>query len=132
MNKKEEPKIPEPFKPNKHLSDQINQRLADSEIEGGIFLNDLEVGHSLEIETKNRIYILEKRGKEEYYISGHPEYCPEPTRVTISGSTWGGSMLKVGFIGRGMRLEYVIVEKSLPVITTSEIKEIKEFIGKPK
>jgi hypothetical protein len=39
-------------------------------------------------------------------ISGHPEFCPEPIEVRIQGSTWGGSMLKAQFVGRGMRLEY--------------------------
>jgi hypothetical protein len=40
-------------------------------------------------------------------ISGHPEYCPEPVLVAIAGSTWEGSMLKRGFVGRGMHLGFL-------------------------
>ena len=60
-------------------------------------------------------------------ISGHPQYCPEPVQVTIAGSTWGGSMLKVRFIGRGMHLEFHHPAYSAPIIT-SAIQEIFEPI----
>ena len=44
-------------------------------------------------------------GEGAALISGHPEFCPEPTEVQVAGSTWGGSMITTGFLGRGMRLE---------------------------
>jgi hypothetical protein len=43
--------------------------------------------------------------------------------VTIAGSTWGGSMLKVRFIGRGMHLEFHHPAYSTPIVT-SPIQEI--------
>ena len=58
-------------------------------------------------------------------ISGHPKYCPEPVLVAIAGSTWGGSVLKRGFVGRGMHLEFSHPSYRAP-ITTSRIKEIRE------
>lgn len=124
MSKKEKPTTPEPFKPNPHFADTVNRNIIESEIEGGVYLKDLEVGSFLEVETKNRIYTIEKR-KDGFYMSGHPEFCPEPTKVEIPGSTWGGSMLKTGFIGRGMHLEYVVPGKK--PVTTTQIREIKEF-----
>jgi hypothetical protein len=45
--------------------------------------------------------------------------------VTIAGSTWGGSMLKVRFIGRGMHLEFHHPAYSTPIVT-SPIQEIRE------
>jgi len=47
--------------------------------------------------------------------------------VTIAGSTWGGSMLKMRFIGRGMHLEFHHPAYSAPIIT-SPIQEICEPI----
>jgi hypothetical protein len=45
--------------------------------------------------------------------------------VAIAGSTWGGTMLKVRFLGRGMRLEFHHPAYRTPIIT-SPIREIKE------
>ena len=58
-------------------------------------------------------------------ISGHPQYCPEPILVVIAGSTWGGSMLKRRFVGRGMHLEFHHPEYRTPIVTSS-IQEIRE------
>jgi hypothetical protein len=49
-------------------------------------------------------------------------------QVTIAGSTWGGSMLKMRFIGRGMHLEFHHPAYSTPIIT-SAIQEIRERIA---
>ena len=58
-------------------------------------------------------------------LSGHPEFCPEPVQVAISGSTWGGAMLKQRYIGRGMHLEFCHPDYRTPIIT-SRIQEIRE------
>jgi hypothetical protein len=64
-------------------------------------------------------------GESHAFISGHPQYCPEPVLVAIAGSTWGGSMLKLHFLGRGMHLEFHHPEYRTPIIT-STIQEIRE------
>ena len=43
--------------------------------------------------------------------------------VTIDGSNWGGSMLKMSFIGRGMRLEFR--HPQFRTIMTSRIVNIR-------
>jgi hypothetical protein len=58
-------------------------------------------------------------------ISGHPEYCPQPVLVAIAGSTWGGSMLKRRYVGRGMHLEFRHPDYRTPIVT-SRVKEIRE------
>ncbi len=123
------PEIPEPFNPNPHFGDEENRRIIESEMEGGVYLKDLPMGGSLEVETVNTIYSIEKR-EDGFYISGNIKFCPEPTRVNINGSTFGGSMLKMGFIGRGMHLEFILPEGQ--TITTSKIIEIKEFPASKK
>jgi hypothetical protein len=117
-----------------NLSYEINRNIAKSEIEGGCFLFKMDgsqtpgevlpVGKTLLAQTKNTLYRIEKRSESDYYISGHPRYCPEPTKSSIHGSTWGGSMLKVGFVGRGMHLEFSTPEHG--TITTSEIQDVRE------
>lgn len=100
--------IPEPalYEPNPHFSDAVNRNIIQSEIEGGVFLHDLPPGATLSVQTMNRVYTLVLLDDGAAMISGHPQFCPEPVRVQIQGSTWGGSMLKVRYIGRGMLLEY--------------------------
>lgn len=123
-----EPK--QPLQPSNHLSPEINRNIAASEIEGGVWLKDLTVGTVLHIRTRNTSYTLEVRSTPkadgvELLLSGHSRYCPEPRPVHIHGSTWGGSMLKVGFIGRGMHLEFTTDEHP-GVIVTSTIQDITE------
>ncbi|MFI5098810.1 MAG: hypothetical protein ACHQT6_12625, partial [Candidatus Acidiferrales bacterium] len=81
----------------------------------------------LQIRTQHHDYTALLLGEGCALISGHPQYCPQPVQVTIAGSTWGGSMLKVRFIGRGMHLEFHHPAYSKPIIT-SLIQEIREPI----
>ena len=92
--------------PNENLSDEINANIIRSEIEGGVYLRDLPEESTLEVETRNRWYTVVVQRDGQALISGHPEFCPEPVLVYIHGSNWGGSMLKVAYLGRGMHMEY--------------------------
>jgi len=112
------------FQVSPHLSDVVNRRIVASEIEGGVHLGDVRPGTVLEVETQNRAYTIEYQGSGKALISGHPIFCPKPTPVTIHGSTWGGSMIKMGFIGRGMHLEFG--QPDLQSITTSRIVQVRE------
>jgi len=94
------------FQPHKNLSDEINRNIIQSEVEGGVYLRDLGYMATLEVTTRNTRYIIVIDRDGEAWIAGHPRFCPEPVLVHISGSNWGGSMLKVAFIGRGMHLEF--------------------------
>lgn len=115
--------IPNLFEPHPNLSDAVNHNIAQSEIEGGVYLDHLSEGATLEVETQNRWYTIVNRGRGKVLIWGHPKFCPGPTLVRIEGSTWGGSMLKARFIGRGMRLEFR--HPAFRTIVTSRIVEIR-------
>src|SRR5580693_5563757 len=112
------------FQPSPHLADFVNSRIVQSEIEGGVHLRDVLPGTILEVRTQNREYTLQYKGSGQAMISGHPVFCPEPMLVNIHGSTWGGTMLKERFIGRGMCLEFA--PPTTPAITTSVIVEVRE------
>ncbi|HSY99582.1 MAG TPA: hypothetical protein VK788_08805 [Terriglobales bacterium] len=79
----------------------------------------------LRMHTQNTCYEIVVLYGGSAYLSGHPLYCPQPVLVTITGSTWGGSMLKVDFIGRGMHLEFRHPGYPTPIVT-SIIREIRE------
>ena len=108
-----------------NFSDEINHNIIQSEIEGGVYLNDLPEGAKLEVRTENTAYQLVNCGGHQVMIAGHPEFCPEPVRVQVNGSSWGGSMLKVAFIGRGMHLEFH--HPRFNTVVTSRIVEIRDL-----
>jgi hypothetical protein len=105
------------------FSDEVNRNIAQSEIEGGVHLDELSEGAVLEVETQHHLYTIVKHTSGHALISGHPSYCPHPVPVRITGSTWGGSMLKLGFIGRGMHLEFC--HPTYYTITTSRVVDIR-------
>ena len=109
---------------SRNFSDIVNRRIIQSEIEGGVHLGDLPEGFALEVETENRSYQLVVHDDGSADICGHPVFCPRPVKVNIHGSSWGGSMLKVAYIGRGMHLEFHHPEYQ--TITTSRIVEIRQ------
>jgi len=115
--------IPKPFTPHPSLSDEVNRNIVQSEIEGGVYLDDLAEGAVLEVETQHHWYTIVISGRGQELISGHPQYCPGPVPVRIAGSTWGGSMLKLRFIGRGMYIEFQ--HPTYPRIVTSRVVDIR-------
>ena len=111
------------FEPHPNLADSVNDNIIRSEVEGGANLNSLTTGTVLEVRTVHRNYHIEYRGEGQALISGHPRFCPRPTLVRITGSTWGGAMLWLRYIGRGMHLEF-----AHPVygrIITSAISDVR-------
>ena len=123
MDSRRTGQAPNLYAPVPVFSDEINRKIIQSEVEGGVHLKDLPEGAELEVETENRSYHIVLCDKGQAMISGHPQFCPNPIRVHIRGSSWGGSMLKVAYLGRGMHLEFGHPE--FHTITTSRIREIR-------
>jgi hypothetical protein len=117
---------PHLFRPHPNLSDEVNRHLVQSQIEGGVRVEDLVPGSWLQVKTQNTCYRILILFGAMALITGHPLFCPRPVLITIHGSTWGGSMLKVRFIGRGMHLEFHHPDYSTPIVT-SPIQEIQEL-----
>jgi len=113
------------FHPHANLSDDVNSNIVQSEIEGGVFLSELRPRTVLQIQTQHHCYTALFLGDNQALIWGHPEFCPKPVPVAIAGSTWGGTMLKVRYVGRGMRLEFHHPSYRTPIVT-SPIREINE------
>ena len=111
------------FERHPNLSDDINNSIIESELNGGIWLATLAPNKILHVQTQNTLYKIKRNG-ELFYIQGNLKFCQNWTKTNIHGSTFGGSMLKVGFIGRGMYLEFSVDIHG--TITTSQIIEITE------
>ena len=94
------------FRSHPNLGDEVNRNIVQSEIEGDVFLNDLPPATVLEIQTQHRCYRVVLLSDNNALNSGRHQDCPQPISVAIAGSTWGGSMLKRRFVGRGMHLEF--------------------------
>jgi hypothetical protein len=112
--------------PHPNLCNDANRNIVQSEIDGGVKLQDLRPGSTLHIRTQHTSYLVLVVAGNLALISGHPRYCPQPVPVEIAGSTWGGSILKPRFIGRGMHLEFRHPKYRTPIVT-SPIQEIREF-----
>jgi hypothetical protein len=117
--------LAEPFSPHPNFDDAINRAICQSEIEGGVSLDELPLGALLDVQTSNTLYRIENRGDGEVFISGHPEICPTPVLVSFHGSTWGTPMLKLRFIGRDMKMEFFHPLKGL--VRTSRVQDIMEL-----
>jgi hypothetical protein len=75
--------------------------LADA---AGIYLRELEPLTTIVVRTHNSCYrILIERDTTAIVRGG--AFFPEPTPARIDGSGFGGTLLKVGWIGIGLRME---------------------------
>jgi hypothetical protein len=99
----------------------------------GIFIKDYPQ-HVILVRTRNTLYQLFTYDGTVIGLASKPDgstprYLAEKRKINVSGSTWGGSMLKMGYIGIGMHLEFVQLGDDLPiqdrVITTSTIENIR-------
>lgn len=98
------------------------ERIERSSGAEGVQLGELGEGSRVRVRTANRSYELEFRGGQ-VWISGHPEYCPHPVPVKVRGSGWGGSMLRMAFLGPGLRMEFE--HPVFATITTSPIVSVR-------
>ena len=73
----------------------------------GIGLIDVDAFTTLVVRTRNSVYritILTPHLREVLVQGG--KFFPERTRACLSGSNFGGSCLKIGWVGLGLHLEF--------------------------
>ena len=91
--------------------------LGDAEGRAGFFLEETPPGSKVEVSTANHGYVIERTGDRTAFISGHPEYCPEPIQVALHGTRWLDSEIKKCYLAPGMRLQFV-TQTGLSVLTS--------------
>jgi len=111
-----------------NLHPDIVRNIEESKKNGGVQLDKLAVGACLEAQTRNTLYKIKVLENEKYMIEGG-FYFEEPTEASIAGSTWGGSMLKQGWLGIDMYIEFWHPNNRLGngngTITTTAVKSLK-------
>jgi len=95
-----------------------------SELLTGVYLDSLNSGTAVDLETKSRHYRIEYLERDRIRISGHPRWCPTPVLARLHGSTVGSGEVEEGYIGCGMHLVFEPLDNHIP-ITTSEITDIR-------
>ncbi|HVR30930.1 MAG TPA: hypothetical protein VMS86_15510 [Thermoanaerobaculia bacterium] len=98
---------------------------------GGLSIAELDPITPLVVRTENSLYriiVLEPRGRRILVQGG--AFFPDSTPAELEGSSLGGSMLKQGWIGPGLRMEISSEGKR---IVTSRVRsmEIRDDDGLP-
>jgi hypothetical protein len=73
----------------------------------GIGLVDVDAFTTLVVRTDNSVYriTIPRPHAREVLVQGG-KFFPERTRACLNGSTFGGSCLKVGWVGLGLHMEF--------------------------
>ncbi len=72
----------------------------------GVTLMALKACDTIHVRTRNsdyEIFMLDPKSGRALVQGG--KYVAEPVEATVSGSTFGGCMLKAGWLGVGLRME---------------------------
>lgn len=88
----------------------------------GIEIDKIKLGEQVVVETKNSTYTFERiEGDRKVKIQGGKHF-PEEREATLVGSTFGGSLMKLGWIGYKMHMEIAFEDK---VVTTSPVERAR-------
>jgi hypothetical protein len=101
----------------------LPRNLGEANAVSGVFLEETPEGSKVEVSTANHGYVIERAGERTAFISGHPEYCPNPIQVELKGTRWLDSEIKKCYLAPGMRLQFV-THAGLSVLT-SPIEAVK-------
>lgn len=94
------------------------------ELREGLYLNTLDTGSTIDLETRHHHYRIEYIDGDRIRIFGHPRWCPTPTLARLCGSRGGADGFADGYIGCQMRLVFERLDDHIPV-TTSEVTDIR-------
>jgi hypothetical protein len=75
----------------------------------GVTLMTMKACDTIHVRTRNsdyEIFLLDPKSGRALVRGG--EYFAEPVEANVSGSTFGGCMLKMGWIGVGLRMEIYV------------------------
>ena len=73
----------------------------------GVGLADVDAFTTLVVRTDNSVYqitVLKPHAREVFVQGG--AFFPERTRACLNGSSFGGSCLKLGWVGIGLHMEF--------------------------
>ena len=85
----------------------------------GVGLTDVDTFTTLVVKTDNSVYqiTIVQPYKREVFVQGGA-FFPERTRAYLSGSSFGGSCLKLGWVGVGLHMEFLAKDRDQWVLTS--------------
>ncbi len=100
--------------------------IRQSETSGGLPLKDVPDGSVVEVHTRNSVYRIAVADRDRARVAiqrirGNNQFFTNPELVQLRGSTFGGSVLKIGWIGIGMYLE---LNTPYGIVATSTIRSV--------
>ena len=102
----------------------VQQIIEEQKGRGGIDLKLLNKGTKIEAQTKNTLYSIEVLENGKYLVQGGRHY-PDAMPIRINGSAWGGSIIKVNWLGIEMHIEMQHPDPEKGMITTSAVRSLK-------
>lgn len=103
------------------LDPKLQALIDEQQKKGGVEVPSLKPGTLVKARTRNTVYEIKILEDGVEILGG--KYFPQFTETKFAGSTWGGSMIKMGWIGIGMHMEIPIPDRLS--ITTTAVREIK-------
>lgn len=101
------------------------QGFAEAAIEAeGVYLASLAAIDQLEVRTRNSLYKLTMLGDGRVLVLGGA-FFPVWTEAQLSGSTLGGSFLKVGWVGCGFCMEFLHAGQRIVTTRAKAIRKIE-------
>ena len=98
----------------------------------GVGLTGVDAFTTLMVQTDNSVYqitILQPHAREVMVTGG--AFFPEQTRACLSGSSGGGSCLKMGWIGMGLHLEFHAGDQWIITSHVRSISAVPSAMGQP-
>jgi hypothetical protein len=111
---------PNPLVPRQCTLNGFVEDIANTD---GILVHDIEPLATLLARTENSVYrIIPLDASSSRILIHGGRFFPEPTEVRFTGSGFGGSFLKLGWVGLGLRMEVLWDGQR---IITSGVREIQ-------
>jgi hypothetical protein len=95
--------------------------------QGGLDLAELPALTRLHVRTQNTVYqvILLSPGESRVLIQGG-RFFAEPTESYLCGSSYGGNLLKVAWVGLGMRVEVMRDGRRIVTSTVQSVQVVDD------
>lgn len=92
----------------KYIGQTLNRALEVAGQSIGVLLKDVGSDSLVVAETKGSTYTIAaaNEGGGTVVVQSNGKYFAEPTTCVLSGSTFGGTAIMVGWIGTDMKLEF--------------------------
>lgn len=105
---------------NPHRQFEIARIINKHKDDPGIDVYKLKPGTKIKVKTERSLYEFEVTDTPGRLLARGGKYISGIEEIHLTGSTYGGSMIRVGWIGQDMLMEYVLPHKR---ITSSRVVE---------